>query len=111
MFTSTVVPVVHSYLDSARISTRWLLLTLDSRAVPALFFIQALLRRPRFSILSCACVFVVVSYQATYLKSDSKVIELRAHGGWLSLLNTEVSMTWTRRRLACETERLAQNEE
>ncbi|CBN74601.1 mannuronan C-5 epimerase [Ectocarpus siliculosus] len=25
------------------------------------------------------------------LKSDSKVIELRAHGGWLSLLNTELS--------------------
>eukprot|EP00903_Cladosiphon_okamuranus_P014539 g13486.t1 len=25
------------------------------------------------------------------LKSDSKIIELRAHGGWLSLLNTELS--------------------
>ncbi|CAN0438268.1 unnamed protein product, partial [Scytosiphon promiscuus] len=25
------------------------------------------------------------------LKSDTKIVELRAHGGWLSLLNTELS--------------------
>lgn len=28
--------------------------------------------------------------QGMRLKSDTKIIELRAHGGWLSLLNTEV---------------------
>lgn len=28
--------------------------------------------------------------QGVRLKSDSKIVELRAHGGWLSLVNTEV---------------------
>ncbi len=55
------------------------------------FFSHARLRRPR-AFLTFVCSFFFLPYQGMYLKSDSKVIELRAHGGWLSLLNTEVSV-------------------